>query len=232
MDDDIVSGYISGSIVTESEPQIVKDIRDLELNEEIKENAIRIYYDVMESGVMGRTKSVKEGRKYRMIFYCISEAYSQNGEMIEPKYLGRILGLKESFIDKAMMDHIGGGIKIYDPINILKFYAERLNEEYDADGMKLKFNSESIIEGAREVIERCRETDAGSEWLNNNAVKCVGIAALAFYVNDIMGSNVERKYFERIATLPWSCIKNSINKVIMFYNGVEMKKAPTLYFNI
>jgi len=205
-----------------SQPEIVNNIQTLPLETEIIGKAVEIYYQTMAERVSRRkkdehiVKSFKGIKKARMIFYCVFRAYLEMGYPVDPCYAAEIVRLPMNEIDQALNEFIPPGILLIEPEKMVRFYIDRINKL--SVPLNIEYNSEAVIAGTQKVLQECRSTNTGREWIQNTTAKSVAIAALYFYLNDIQGYSLDQGIIERACYLSWACIRRHHEQIAKYYN--------------
>lgn len=225
----VMGGYNAYSTFTSTtQPGIVTSIQKFEIEVEVIARAVEIFYRINKlkindnrggsMEVPKRNKSVKGSRKIRLIFYCIFMAYSELEIPVDPAYAADIVHLPRREIEQALNEFGPSGTTLIEPEKLIKFYIKRINDLIVSTG--ISYNVELIDKEVRRVIEVCKSTPAGKEWIQNTAAKLVAIAALYFYMNDIKGFETVRdvNIFEQACYLSWACIRRYHGEVIKYYN--------------
>lgn len=224
----IMSGYSANtSLVSNSQPEIVLTLQQLELPMEIITHAIDIYYVIQQNKTKQKRnneqiptpRAVKGSRKIRLMFYCVFMAYREVGYPVDPCYAAEKVGLGNNEIDHALAEYSISGVTLLRPEELITFYLDRINEALEEKG--IRFDPQVFGKGIREVLDSCRSTPAGKQWLENRAAKNVAIAALYFYLNDIKNTEVS-KYIttiEKVCYLTRACIRRYYEEVAKYYNN-------------
>lgn len=224
----VMGGYNPfSSVTTVTQPEIVNTIQQLPLENEVILSAIEVFYEI---GIRGkqeyapRTKSVKGSRKIKCIFYCIFMAYNKLGFPVDPSYAADIIGLPRNEIEQAFNEYSPSGAMLIKPEQLLRFYIMRINTivachciQYDVDTLEYQ---------AKRIIQVCRSTVAGKEWIENTAAKIVAIVSLYFYMNDIRGFEIGQniQIFEQACYLSWACIRRYHEQITKYYNADQEDK--------
>lgn len=225
----VMSGYNAYStLTTTTQPEIVSTIQQLQIETEVITKAIEIFYRINSMKindnlgnsveVSRRNKSVKGSRKIRLIFYCVFMAYSELGVPVDPAYAADIVRLPRKEIEQSLSEYAPPGTTLIEPEKMIIFYIKGINLLVAPTG--INYNVEIIEREVRRVIEVCRSTPAGKEWIQNTAAKLVAIAALYFYMNDIKGFETARdvNIFEQACYLSWACIRRYHEQITKYYN--------------
>lgn len=219
----VMSGYSPyGTITSSTQPEIVNTIQQLPLENEVILKAIEVFYEI---GIRGnqeyapRTKSVKGSRKTKCIFYCIFMAYKNLGFPVDPSYAADAIGLPRNEIEQAFNEYSPSGAMLIAPEDLLRFYILRINTIVAHQGIQFDINTLEIQ--AKRIIDICRSTTAGKEWVENTAAKIVAIVSLYFYMNDIRGSEIGQniQIFEHACYLSWACIRRYHEQITKYYNS-------------
>jgi len=199
-----------------AQPEIVNALQKVQVENEVITKAIEIFYRIQ--GVKtGRTKAVKGGRKIRLIFYCIFMAYNELGRPVDPSYAADLVTLARNEIEQAFNEYSPTGAMIIRPEKMVPFYINRINA-LNQDGTT--FDVGVVNQEVEKVINICRSTKAGQEWIQNTAAKTVAIVALYFYMNDIRGLGIGQniRLFEQACYLSWACIRRYHEQIVKYYN--------------
>lgn len=224
----LMSGYSPFSTITNpTQPEIVTSIQQLQLETEVISKAIEIFYrinmrikgDIIETP--RRNKSVKGSRKIRLIFYCVFMAYKELDFPVDPYYVADIVQLPRNEVDQAFSEYAPPGATIIEPEKMLRFYIQRINVLLQPKG--ISYNIDVVERDVRRVIEICRSSLAGREWVLNTPAKIVAISALYFYMNDLKGLEIVREIniFEQACYLSWACIRRYHEQIAKYYNLEE-----------
>jgi hypothetical protein len=225
----LMSGYSPYSTVTNpTQPEIVTSIQQLQLETEVISKAIEIFYHINtmrindpRSGMIEtprRNKSVKGSRKIRLIFYCVFMAYKELNFPVDPSYVADIVQLPRNEVDQALSEYAPPGATLIEPEKMVRFYVQRINVLLQPQG--ISYNIDVVDRDVRRVIEICRTSLAGREWVLNTPAKIVAISALYFYMNDLKGLEIARdtNIFEQACYLSWACIRRYHEQIAKYYN--------------
>ena len=217
------SGYSAyGSTTAVVQPEIVTALQQMNLEIEVINRAIEVYYEVIKmhyhrkNDTRGRT--IKGGRRLRLLFYCVFTAYIRLNNPVDPCFAAELIGLPFNSIEQAITENSPPGVIVIDPTKMIKFYVGRINKLMESTGTQ--YNEASVVEGVTQVIDICRSTEVGEEWTQNTAVKLVAISAVYFYLNDIKGINMSKNIIliEKTCYLSWACIKRYYEQIGKYYN--------------
>lgn len=195
------------------QPEVVSAIQQLELETQVVSKAVQIYYSVDQSPTRwSKTKSIKGTRKLRLIFYCVFIAYKELDHPVDPYHVADKVGLPRGEIDQAFSEYAPPGAIIIEPEKMVRFYAKRL-------GDLLSRNADELERGAHNVIQVCKSTDAGREWVTNTPAKIVAITAIYHY---LCSQNTTRnlKAFEKACYLSSACIRRHHEQVAKYCKTV------------
>lgn len=207
------------AVVSVAQPEIVTSMQQLHLPTEVVSKSIEIFYRV--HGLRNsKTKAVKGSRKVRLIFYCIFMAYNELSNPVDPSYAADLVNLPRNEIDQAFNEYSPTGPTIIAPESMVRFYINRINS-LNRNGNY--YDVQVINEEVRKIIQICRSTKAGQEWVENTSAKIVAIVALYFYLNDRknleIGQNI--RLFEQACYLSWACIRRYHDQIIKYYNSYQ-----------
>lgn len=232
-----MGGYsVYGSLSSTAQPEIVNALQQLPIETEVVMKAIEVFYQIGtnlgDKGSPGmvrytpRTKSVKGSRKFRCMFYCVFMAYKELEYPVDPAYAAEIVGLPRNEIEQAFTEYCPSGPMLMEPEKLLRFYIKRINILLSPLG--IEYNIEVLDREARKVIEVCRSTEVGREWIKNTAGKIVSIVALYFYMNDIKGLEIAQNIpiFEQACYLSWACIRRYHEQIVKYYNTDSSTPSP------
>lgn len=233
----VMSGYNAYSTLTSTtQPEIVTTIQQLQIEVEVIAKAIEIFYRIHSMKindnrgnsveVSRRNKSVKGSRKVRLIFYCVFMAYNELGCPVDPAYAADIVKLPRKEIEQALSEYAPPGNTLIQPEKMVMFYIKGIN--FLVSPLGISYNAEAVDREVRRVIEVCRTTPAGREWIQNTAAKIVAIAALYFYMNDIKGFETAHNVsiFEQACYLSWACIRRYHEQIAKYYNSDTTDQMP------
>lgn len=238
----VMNGYnANATLINTPQPEIVVTIRKLPIEQEVIYKAISLFYQISNSKIgdsngnsvemARRSKSVKGGKKTRLIFYCVFMAYYEL-DAVDPYYAADIVGLSRNEIELAFNEYAPPGLTLFEPERMVKFYIRRVNEILKHTGVD--YNVDVIDKEVKKVISVCRSTPAGKEWIENTAAKTVAIAALYFYMNDIRNLEFTKtvNIFEHACYLSWACIRRYHEQIAKYYNyDIEQKsQLPIVYY--
>lgn len=207
-------------------PEIVNSLMSLKekFDHSLIKQAIEIYYELSHKV---NTKSIKKSRKMCLIFYCLFMALDRSGMTTDPVHLAELVGLPRNKIERSFSEFSASGIYFISPMSLVTFYVERYNALLQGAGMMLKLNEAYVIKGVEEVIERCRESRAGREWMDNTSSKVVAIACIHFYLTEFKGLEIEKDtFFSEACYLSLPCIKRYHEFISKYYN--MGKEEPVL----
>lgn len=232
----LMGGYsVYGSLSATAQPEVVNALQQLQIETEVVAKAIEIFYRIgttpAEKGsstavrYTPRTKSVKGSRKFRCMFYCVFMAYKELGYPVDPAYAAEIVKLPRNEIEQAFTEYCPPGPMLIEPERLLRFYIKRINHLLSPYG--IEYNTDVLEREAIKVIDVCRSSEAGREWIQNTAAKIVSIVALYFYMNDIKGFEIAQNIpiFEQACYLSWACIRRYHEQIVRYYNTDS--RAPT-----
>jgi hypothetical protein len=221
------------TVVSTTQPEIVTAIQQLQeqkIEIEIISKAIDIYYRLNSIKindnqgnsveVFRKNKSVKGSRKIRLIFYCIFMAYNELGIPVDPTYVADIVKLPRKETEQALAEYSPSGTTIIEPEKMIMFYIRRINMIVSQLG--ITYNEEIVNQDVKRIIEVCKTTPIGKEWIENTAAKHVAVAALYFYMNDIKGIDIISKnicIFESACYSSWACIRRYHGLIAGYYNS-------------
>lgn len=224
-----MSGYSPYSTITNpTQPEIVISMQQLQLETEVISKAIEIFYQINTTRINDprgttmeisrRNKSVKGSRKIRLIFYCVFMAYKELNFPVDPSFVADIVQLPRNEVDQALSEYAPPGATIIEPEKMIRFYIQRINILLQNQG--IVYNIDVIDRDVRKVIEICRTSLAGKEWVQNTPAKIVAISALYFYMNDLKGLEIARdtNIFEQACYLSWACIRRYHEQITKYYN--------------
>lgn len=225
----VMGGYNAYTTYTSTtQPEIVTTIQQLPIEVEVIAKAIEIFYRINSMKindnrgtsveVSRRNKSVKGSRKVRLIFYCAFMAYNELGYPVDPAYAADIVKLPRKEVEQALNEYAPPGTTLIDPEKMIMFYIKGINCLIAQTG--ISYNVEIVDKDVRRIIEVCRSTQAGKEWIQNTAAKLVAVAAIYFYMNDIKGFETARdvSIFEQAFYLSWACIRRYHEQITKYYN--------------
>jgi len=219
----VMNGYSPfGTVSAQTQPEIVNSIRQLNLEHEVISKAIEVFYEIGIRGTsnyMPRTKSVKGSRKFKCMFYCVFMAYNKLGFPVDPSYAADLIGLPRNEIDQSFNEYSPSGAMMINPESLLPFYIQRINTLVASCGVQ--YNFEVLERESRKIIEICRSTSSGKEWVQNTAARVVAIVALYFYLNDIRNLEIGQsiQIFEQACYLSWACIRRYHEQITKHYNA-------------
>lgn len=240
----VMGGYNAYStVISTTQPEIVTTIQQLQIETEIISKAIDIYYRINSMkmndnrgnsvGVFQRSKSIKGSRKIRLIFYCVFMSYNELGCPVDPAYAADIVKLPRKEMEQALTEYAPSGTTIIEPEKMIMFYIRRINLLVSQLG--ISYNIDIIDQEVRRIIEVCRISPIGKEWIENTAAKHVAVAALYFYMNDIKGFDTISKniyIFENACYLSWACIRRYHDQITKYYNfDITDQIAPKPIFS-
>lgn len=222
-----MGGYsLYGSLSATAQPEIVNALQQLQIETEVMTKAIEVFYRIGSTPTekpsvvryVPRTKSVKGSRKFRCMFYCVFMAYKELGYPVDPAYAAEIVRLPRNEIEQAFNEYCPPGPMLVAPEKLLRFYIKRINHFISPYG--IEYNTELLEHEAVKVINVCRSTEVGREWIQNTAAKIVSIVALYFYMNDIKGYEIAQNIpiFEQACYLSWACIRRYHEQIVKYYN--------------
>ena len=237
----VMSGYSAyGSIAATNQPEIINTLQQLPIETEVVTKAIEVFYEIgalragespLPSGKQStrytpRTKSVKGSRKFRCMFYCIFMAYSKLHYPVDPAYAADIVGLPRNEIEQAFTEYSPSGAMLMAPEDLLRFYIKRINLLLAPTGVQ--YNESLLEREARKVIQVCKSTHIGREWVQNTAAKVVAIVSLYFYMNDIKGLEIAQniQVIEQACYLSWACIRRYHEQIVKYYNADTSIVSP------
>jgi hypothetical protein len=230
----VMNGYSPfGTLSTTAQPEIVNAIQQLPLENEVVSKAIEVFYEIgirENHGYAPRTKSVKGSRKIKCIFYCIFMAYNQLECPVDPSYAADLIGLPRNEIEQAFNEYSPSGAMLIKPEQLLRFYIQRINNLVSKYG--IQYNLEALEKESKRIIDVCRSTTAGKEWVENTAAKIVAIVSLYFYLNDIRGLEIGQniQIFEHACYLSWACIRRYHEQITRYYNADYREHIKQLRF--
>jgi hypothetical protein len=236
----VMSGYNPcATIVNNSQPEIVTTIRQLQIEVEIISKAMEIFYQINSMKINDefykRAKSVKGSRKIRLIFYCVFMAYNELECPVDPAYVADIVKLPRKEMEQALGEYAPSGNTIIEPEKMIVFYIRRINAIVASLGVE--YDEIVVDRDVRRIINVCRITPIGKEWVQNTAAKHVAIAALYFYMTDIKGFDMIFKnisIFEKACYLSWACIRRYHDQIAKYYNSdISDQEAvkPQMFFS-
>jgi hypothetical protein len=238
----VMSGYNAYStIISKTQPEIVTVLQQLQIEIEVISKAIEIFYyinNIKMSDIQGNSveifrqnKSVKGSRKIRLIFYCVFMAYNELGCPVDPIYVADIVKLPRKEVEQALAEYSPSGTTIIEPEKMIIFYIRRINIIISQSG--IKYNENIIDLEVRRIIEICRRTPIGKEWVQNTAAKHVAVAALYFYMNDMKNLDICKNIhiFENACYLSWACIRRYYDQITKYYNSDETNQKVAVRFN-
>lgn len=225
-DDDQISltGYnIHGSTVQIVQPEIINALQTLPIAPEVISRACAIFY---RTNIDSKLKSIKGSRKTRRMFYCILIAYNELDYPVDPSYAADIVGLERTDIEQAMNECSPSEVILIEPTKMLKFYIHRFNALLSQIG--IRYDPNIVIQDVTNVINICRGTPSGYEWVQNTAAKIVAITSLYFYLTDIKCFDISKnmQLFEQACYLSWACIRRYYEQIIKYYNLEEPANSP------
>jgi len=225
----VMNGYNGFTTLTSTtQPEIVTIIQQLGIELEVIAKAVEIFYKINSMkindsrgtsiDISRRTKSVKGSRKIRLTFYCVFMAYSELGFPVDPSFAADIVGLPYNEIEQAFSEYAPPGVLSIEPEKMVRFYIKRINTIIAHSG--INYNVDTVNKEVERIIEICRSTPVGKEWIQNTAAKIVAIASLYFYMNDLKGYNISKEttIFEQACYLSWACIRRYHEQVAKYYN--------------
>lgn len=227
IDDISLGGYSQyGTLVTNVQPEIVQEIQSLPFEVEVIKNAVDTYYDIVREKYMvtkaktsdKKCKTIKGNKKKRLIFFCIFWAYIKLERPVDPCYIALIMGMNPKKTEEAITENLGPGVILIDPVKMVPFYINRINSLVGEEG--LNFDVENLTEGVTSVINTCRSTKQGEEWMMGQSAKIIAITAIYFYITDIKGINITKSIplFEKISHLSWACVRRYYDQIVKYYN--------------
>lgn len=167
-------------------PQIVILLQNRQdIADEIKTEAIQVYYQISQLRPDCKLKSVKGKRQLKIIFYCLFNAYINVDCYIDPIELAEKLNMKKTDINKSLSSYTPRGSTIIPPEKCIKYYLYRLNELLKQNNLK-EYSIDECVEGTITIIKLCRNSKLGHEWITDIASKTAAIICLYFYLNDIV----------------------------------------------
>lgn len=176
-------------------PQTVLAIQQLpNIADEIKTEAIQVYYQISQFRPECKLKSVKGKKQLKIIFYCIFNAHINLDCYIDPIGLSYLLKLKKTVINKALSSYTPRGVTIIPPEKCISYYLHRLNELLKEKKLK-EYPIEECVDGTIIIIQLCKNSQLGDDWITDVASKTVAIICLYFYLNDIVNEGIS-KYTE------------------------------------
>lgn len=223
----VMTGYSQyGTPTSTTQPEIVLTIRQFQIEIEVVNKAVEIYYEINNRAIESKgpsekvykIKSVKGSRKLRLIFYCIFMAYSRLDYPVDPCYAADIVKLPHNEIETAFNEYTTPGVTLIEPEKMVRFYMNRINQLIANTGIQYDVNT--AVEGVCNIIKVCRSNALGQEWIINNAAKIVAIGAVYFYLNDIKRLDVSQctSIFEQACYLSWACIRRYHEQISKYYN--------------
>jgi len=235
-----MSGYNPcATIVNNSQPEIVTTIRQLQIEVEIISKAIENFYSInsmkINDEIYKRVKSVKGSRKIRLIFYCVFMAYNELECPVDPAYVADIVKMPRKEMEQALGEYSPSGTTIIEPEKMIVFYIRRINAMFASLG--IKYDEVVVDRDVRRIIEVCKITPIGKEWVQNTAAKHVAIAAIYFYMTDIKGFDMIAKninIFEKACYLSWACIRRYHDQIAKYYNSDVTDQTvikPQMFFS-
>ena len=112
-------------------PEMVTKFRLLNIEHEVIDKAIEIYYQTINTqrstrrantGTRTSVKSYKGSRKLRLMFYCVFTAYIESGYPVDPCYVAVLINMPSNEIDSAINDYSPSGVMLIRPDDLVKFY--------------------------------------------------------------------------------------------------------------
>ena len=223
-----LTGYnVYGSAVTVAVPEIVLALQALNVEPQVASKACEIFH---RSNADLRLKSIKGSRKTRRMFFCVLLAYKELNFPVDPSYAADIVGLARTDIERAMNECAHSEVVLMEPISMLAFYIHRLNALSSVVGICYDVNT--MISEITKVINTCKETVGGKEWVDNTAGKIVAITSIYFYLNDIKCYDVNMAIFEEACYLSWACIRRYHEQIIKYYNSEQQVGTPERYLSL
>ena len=228
----ITDGFSAhGSPVQVVQPEIINALQLLPVAPEVISRASAIFYQLNRQS---KLKSIKGSRKVRTMFACISLAFNELGVPVDPNYAADLVHLDRTNIEQALNECFPASKIIYDPILMIRFYIYSLNESLSLVG--IRYDENAVITEVTKVIQICKSTKSGEEWVQNNAGKIVAITALYFYLNDLKRYDISKylALFEQACYLSWACIRRYHAEISRYYNMEEgishSQRAPLITF--
>lgn len=215
----IPDSFSSKDNYSSSKPEIINTFSSLQglFDPPVVRKAIEIYYELNHQI---NTKSIKGTRKACLVFYCFFVALDRLGETSDPCYVADLVNLPRNKIERAFAEFSPSGLNIYNPLSLVKFYIKRYNEALKSAALGFQIDQRCVEKGVVEIIERCRESRMGREWIENSSAKIVAIASIHFYLEEIKGMdmNTTNDLFVDACYLSLPCIKRYHDSVSKYYN--------------
>jgi len=198
-----------------TQPEIIRSLQALQIEPDVISRGCAVFYRLNNDS---KIKSIKGRRKQRMMFFCLLIAYNELDYPVDPCYAADLVTLPRTEIEKTMNECSPSEMIVFDPIKMIKFYMHRFNILLSTTGVQ--YDSVTVIKEVTEVIEVCKKTQSGREWIQNTAAKIVAVTALYFYLNDIKNFDISKhsKFFEEACYLSSACIRRYHPEIIRYYN--------------
>ena len=216
------SEFNTRSTVTSSPPSIIIfTIQRLEIDEAIKNIACATFVELAKHRIDCKTKSVKNTHKLSLIFYCVYTGFIKTGNIVDPYFVAKLVGLSKSHVDSALNCYSNYGCTMFKPEDALLFYIKNLNEQLKTHGMS--FDIDAVHQETLDIIRCCRMTPKGDDWITQTSSRIVCISVIYFYLNDIkqlpMNKHVED--FEKACFTTKACIIKYYMLLVYYYNSVN-----------
>ncbi len=226
MESDIVqfgkTGYNESSCMQSTQlPEIVNIISRIEIDNSIKTEAINIYYRMMNERHDCKIVSVKGEQKTALIFFCLYMGFMQTGNLIDPFFAAKLVGLNPKKVNRALNSYTFPGCVIYRPEDAINFYIHYLNYHFRTAGQS--FNPNVFQDEMLKILTVCRSSEIGRQWILQNSIRIVCITVLYFFLADIL--RIPSDKFESVYTATCYATKANIKRYYLqlcnIYNTIE-----------
>lgn len=205
-------------------PEIINSILKLPIETEVINRAVAIYHRINSDYNFSRNrpKTIKGSKKDQLIFLCVFRAYYELDRAIDVFHAAALTGLPRNMVNQALDMY---PMK-FEPENFIEFYINRFNQILEEHGAKIQIQSVMIPEVIR-IIKDCRETKSGMEGIQDMPSKGVAVAALYFYLNNIVNIMKQEynSYFTEACYISWAAVRKYYDQINEYYNSVPIPKS-------
>lgn len=208
-------------------PEIINSINKLEIDTNIKNHAINCYNELASERVDCKTKSVKGVNKASLVFYCVYIGFIKAENIVDPYYVAELIPLSSRKVNKALNRYIKPGCTMVQPEELLTFYINNINKYFGPIGFSFDFAT--FHKDVIELINTCRNTVDGKNWIAETSSRIICITAIYFYLNDVKGFPVNKheKVFTKAVYSSKACIKKYHIQFTNYYNSMSTSASSS-----
>jgi transcription initiation factor TFIIIB Brf1 subunit/transcription initiation factor TFIIB len=205
--------------VTQSEPEVIRIIRGLNINPEIQAMAVETYYQLEsdEKKFQGKVTPVKARRKERKVFTCVFIAFNNNGYPADPNYVSDLTGMDKGEIETAFNELLTP--VTVDPIKLARHYLLRIikSHNYNPD------ITEQIMNEIRQIYNVCNQNSP--DYINNSPAKNIAIGIIIFNLTKTHSCVLNKDRLSEDLYLSWPQVRKHSESISKIYNSTPGQRV-------